>query len=389
MSKLQKELRELAQYQNQEGAVVSLYLNLSDPSRVSTELNSLVRTAAKRLEEDERFKAEQRKSIEHLLFELDRHVKSVIGPETRARLLVVFADTEGFRSEYHLQVPLPSRMVVQQNPYTRPLSFLLDEFPEYSILVADARNARLFSLFLGAFEEQPGFFIQNEVPDRVSVKKSMAVSAWGVYSGMGDQRIQRHVEDHIHRHLLKVAERTFELLKKDGFDRLILAAPDERTLSQLKDHLHSYLRQRVRGEFLARPEDADQVLREKALETARKSEHDEERRLLDRVLDLHFSGGLGVIGVQPVVDALNMGQVHTLVMNADFSTSGYLCPQDNHLSLGKASCPVCGGRLTPTERFPDEIVQEAINQGAEVRHTTVGHESFDSYGIGALLRFRI
>ncbi len=389
MSMDEKELRELAQYESRDGAVVSLYVNMSDPGRINTELNSLVRTAAKRLEEDDRFTGEQSKSIERLLFDLERHVQSGIGSANRARLLVVFADMEGFRREYRLPVTLPSQMVVQQTPYTRPLSFLLDEFPGYCVLVADTRNARLFTLFLGDFEEQPNFFIRNEVPDRVSAKKSMAVSAWGVYSGMGDQRIQRHIEDHIHRHLRKVAERTFEILKKNGFDRLILAGPDERTLSRLKDHLHSYLRQRVRGEFIARPEEADQALREKALQTARKLEHGEERRLLDRVLDLHFSGGLGVIGVQPVVDALNMGQVHTLVLNADFSTPGYVCPQDNHLSVGEASCPVCGGRLSPVERFPDEIVQESINQGAEVRHTTVEHEVFDVHGIGALLRFRI
>lgn len=388
MSKGQNELRELTEYQTRDGAFVSLYLNLSDPDRISTELNSLVRTAVKRLEADDRFKGDRHKSIERLLFDLERRVKSA-RPETGARLLAVFADTEGFLREYHLPIPLPSRMVVQQSPYTRPLSFLLDQNPEYFVLVSDTRNARLFSLFLGAFEEQAGFFIQSDVPDRVSAKKSMALSAWGVYSGIGDQKIQRHIEDHLHRHLVKVAERTFGILKERGFDRLILAGPHERLISQLKDHLHSYLRRRVRGEFIARPDESEQALKEKALATARESEHGEERRLLDRVLDLHFSGGLSVIGVQPVVDALNSGQIHTVVMNAHFSTSGYLCPEDNHLSVGEAFCPLCGGRLIATESFPDEIVQEAINQGAEIRHTTVEHDVFDHHGIGALLRFRI
>lgn len=384
-----KDLRELAQYENRSGAVASLFLNLSEPGRIHTELNSLVRTASKRIEEDDRFDQEQRKSIARLLSDMDRRVRSEIGPETSARLLVVYADVEGLWREIRLPIPLPSSMVVQQNPYTRPLSVLLDEFPRYCVLVADTRNARLFSLHLGDFEEYPDLFIQDEVPDRVRAKKSMAVSAWGVYSGMGDQRIQRHIQDHVHRHLRHVAERTFDSFKKERFDRLIVAAPDERTLSLLTNHLHSYLRRRVKGEFLARPEDDDQALKDKALETARDVEHQEEQRLMDRLVGLHFSGGLGVIGLQGVLDALNMGQVHTLVMKADYSIPGYVCPQDHHLSAGEASCPVCGGTLQPMERFPDEIVQEALTQGAEIEHVTVEHEGFDPYGIGALLRFRI
>ncbi len=247
----------------------------------------------------------------------------------------------------------------------------------------------MFSLFLGKFKEYPDLFVQDDVPDRVSAKKSMAVSAWGVYSGMGDQRIQRHIEDHVHRHLNRVAERTFEFSKDKGIERLILAAPDERTVSLLKDHLHSYLKQRVLGEFHARPDDAEQRLQEKALDTKREIEEREQEKLLDRLMDLHLSAGLGVVGLQPVLDALRMGQIHTLVMKDDFTASGYLCPKDRYLSAGASSCPVCGKALQPVERLPEEMLQEALAQGAEILYASVEHADFDPHGIGALLRFRV
>jgi len=382
-------LRELVESESGDLPVVSLYLNLADPGRVDTELNSLVRTAHKQLDRDGRFDEARRKALDRLLSDVNRRVKSEIGPETAARLLVVFADTEGNWREHRLPVSLPSRLVIQEGPYTRPLSLLLDEFPRYAVLVADARKARLFSLHLGALEEHPDILVRDEVPDRVSAKKSMAVSAWGVYSGVGDQRIQRHIEDHVHRHLRHVAERTFDWYKIEPFDRVLAAAPDERTLSRLKDHLHSDLRRRVRGEFQARPDDDIQELKEKALETARGVERREERELLDRLVDLHLSGGLGAVGLQPVLDALRMGQVHTLVMKEDFTASGYVCPEDRYLSAGAASCPVCGEDLRPVARLADEIVQEAVSQGAEVRHVSASHEGFDPYGIGALLRFGV
>ncbi|MCF8061721.1 MAG: host attachment protein [Deltaproteobacteria bacterium] len=384
-----KGLRELLETEDRSEPVVSLYLNLADPGRIETELNSLVRTAHKQLDKDERFEGNRRRKLDRLLSDMHRRLRSEIGPETSARLLVVFADTDGLWREYRLPVALPSRMVIRQDPYTRPLGLLLDEFPRYAVLVADARKARLFSLYLGDLEEHPDVLIRDEVPDRVRAKKSMAVSAWGVYSGVGDQRIQRHIEDHMHRHFRHVAERAFSWFKAERFNRMIVAAPDERTLSRLKDHLHSYLSRRVRGEFTARPDDDRQELKEKAIERTREIERREERELLDRLIDHHLSGGLGAVGLQPVLDALLMGQVHTLVMKDDFETSGYVCPEDRYLSAGAASCPSCGQPLQPVDRFADEIVQEALNQGAEIQHVTIENEGFDPHGIGALLRFRV
>lgn len=384
-----RELRELAEYEPREGPVVSLFLNLSDPGRVETELNSLIRNASRERDKDGRFDESQRKALERLLREVDRGVRKELFPDAPGRLLVVFADNQGLWREYRLPVSLPSRMVIQQSPHVRPLSLLLDEFPRYGVLVADSRNAHLFSLYLGDFEEYPDVLIQDEVPDQVSAKKSMTVSSAGVYSGMGDQRIQRHIEDHVHRHYKHVAKRCFEVFKREGLDRLIVAAPDEGEISRLKDHLHSDLQRRWVGTFQARPGDDAQELKKRALDTSQRCEKKEERELLDRLVDAHLSGGLGVLGLEPVLTALRMGQVHTLIMRHDFTVPGYLCREDRYLSAGPASCPVCGKDLEPVERLSEEIVQEALSQDAEIEHVTVDHEGFDPYGLGAWLRFRV
>jgi len=37
----------------------------------------------------------------------------------------------------------------------------------------------------------------------------------------------------------------------------------------------------------------------------------------------------------------------------------------------------------------DEVVEEAIEQGAEVEHIFTKHEKFQNWRIGAILRFRV
>lgn len=103
---------------------------------------------------------------------------------------------------------------MEPDSYTRPLSLVLDEFDRYCVLVVDSRKARIFSLFLGVMEEYTDIFVEDEVPNRVRVNLSMTGSSAGIYGGIGDERIQRHIEDHVHRHIKNVTDKAFEFFKK-------------------------------------------------------------------------------------------------------------------------------------------------------------------------------
>jgi peptide chain release factor subunit 1 len=267
---------------------------------------------------------------------------------------------------------------------------LLDEFKRNCVLVADSRTARIFTLYLGDFEEYPDEYIQHDVPDRVSAKDSMTAEGGGdVWGGLGDQRIQRHIEDHIHRHLKNVSERALQLFKAEKFARLILGGPDDKLLAWLKDHLHSYLRERLVGEFYANPENSKTELKEKALEAAEKYERHREKELIDQLMELKAPGGKAVLGVEPTLEALKLGQVQTLVVHHDFRVSGYICPKDRILSTYLESCPLCEEAMREVEDLADEMVEEALSQSAEVEHIFIDHQEFSDQGVGALLRFTV
>jgi peptide subunit release factor 1 (eRF1) len=257
-------------------------------------------------------------------------------------------------------------------------------------VVADSRTARIFTLYLGDFEEHPDEFIQHEVPDRVSTKVSMTAEGGGdVWGGLGDQRIQRHIQEDIHRHLKNVSERTFQFFKTGGFNRLIVGGPEDKLLSWLKDHLHIYLKERLVGEFSANPQNSKAELREKALEAAEKFERIRQKNFIAQLLELKGPGGKAVLGVEPTLEALMLGQVHILVVQHDFRLPGYLCPKDHILSTYLENCPLCGEPMRGVEDLADEMVEEALSQSAEVEHIFMNHEGFSEQGVGALLRFTV
>jgi len=374
-----EELRQLAGFHGQEHLVVSLYLNVTPPRPFISELNSLIHTKLQDLKDSKLLSKDQLRALEETLAKVEGLVKGVERGLERTRLLVVFASPEGLWQVYRLPVALPSRLIVEPDPYIRPLSLLLDEFYRYCVLVVDARKARIFSLFLGEIEEHLGLF-EDEVPSRIRV---------GGWAGLAEKRIQRHIEDKIHHHLKEVAERTFQFFKEREFELLIVGGPQDKTIPYLLDHLHSYLQRRLAGTFAARPEENIAQLKEKALEVARGYERREEERLIARLLQENKPGGKGVLGLEPTLESLMLDQVHTLIIEHDFQVEGFLCPDDHYLSSYQRQCPLCGSELEAVEDLADEIVEEALQQGAEVEHVFTEHEGFSDHGIGALLRFII
>ena len=389
-----RDIERLVALEGRGGPVVSLYLNVTPPRPFKRELHSLIHEKRARLAASGVEKG-LRRNIDGVLDRIRAHVDGLRTLEG-ARLLVLFATPDGFWQGYRLPVALPSRLYVEPDPYIRPLTALLEEFDRYCVLVVDAREARLFTMYLREIEEHLGFF-ESDTPSWISEGDGRAARgpALGVgpWAGWREPKIQRHIQDHVHRHLKQVSDRTFQAFKRFSFDRLIVGAPEGREgkiYPMLERHLHSYLQGRLAGVFPGEPDMPEHELKKRALEAAQAHERAEEERLIARLLEeSQHRDGLGVLGIERVLPALMLGQVHTLVVDHSFRTPGRVCPADHYLSLSEDCCPLCGGKLAPVEDFVDEVVEEAIAQGAEVEHVFTEHPEFSAQGSGALLRFRV
>ncbi len=385
-----QQLEELAKYRKQtDEPMVSLYLNVAPPEDYKTHLNSMIRTTRNELKD--RMDKDRFEAVDRLFGTIEKHAKNTFHNLKNTRLVVIFADTTGFWQEYRLPVSLPGELAVEPDPYIRPLTTLMDEFERYLVLVADSRHARLFSLYLGDFEEHPDIFMESDVPDRVRVNVSMASGGGSggakVYQGLGDKRIEGHIKDQIHKHLKASADKTFEYFREKDFTRLIIGTPDDKNRPWLRDHLHSYLKDRLAGEFNARPTLPDNELKNMALETAAAYERENEKRIIDTLFEKSTSGSMAVLGIDPVIRALRRGQVHTLVIENGYKTRGYLCLNDHNLSTTETACPLCEAPMTEVDDIIDEMVEEAILHNSEVKHVFTEHPEFEKYHAGAVLRF--
>ncbi len=368
----QEQLRHLADFDGGPYPVLSLYLSL-DPARqvrrgYRVVFTDLVKQMEGGLDEATR---------EGLRREVARVERYLDATPPRGKGLALFSCApHGFWQVYPLPVPVADALHLGRTPYIRPLLDVLDEYERYAVALVDKEKARLFTVYLGAIEEE------ETIADFVPGKHDQG--AWS------QANYQRHHEAHVSRHLRRVAEHLAGLLRSRPFDRLVLAGPEEAT-SALRALLSRPVRARLAAVIPAEIFAPKEEILQRTLEVERAVERAAEEQLVADVLELGPRGAAST-GVAATLDAVWCGQVQTLVVAADLRLAGAECPACGCLvadSQGQRLCPVCGAVTTPLDDVVGRAIERTLDERGrvEVVHGPAAERLSAAGGMGALLRF--
>ncbi len=304
--------------------IASLYLNMGRDLRVpKTQFKDLVSSQREKLKK-ESLSPEEKGWVEKDFEKMRRYIEGLREP--RPRSIALFAcEAEGIWEAYPLAQPMRDLLTLDDSVHVRPLLAVLSKYRRVFTLLVDRAKARAFEIFMGEGEEKTEIF--SDAPKRVRE---------GGWYGLNEKKIDRHVQQHVHDYLKRVADRTFVYSKEWEFDWLLLGGQPE-IISDLEGHLHSSLRSRVIQETLA---------------------------------------------------SLHEGSVHSLLIEEGFSEEGAVCPQCAFMALKGGPCPICGKSMTAAPDIADEAVAGAIAQGLEVFNITPGVGLEKLGRIGAMLRYK-
>jgi peptide chain release factor subunit 1 len=364
-------IRTLAGFQAQETPVVSLYLDVDGrrfvrPKDYELHLDHLLKEAAGH--------TNGHKPAACDLERIETHVKSGID-RSRTRGLAIFScQSQNLWKVFELPVPVRNQLVVNGRPHVRQLETVVDQYERFGVLLADKQRARMFVFELGELVDKSELF--DQLPRHEDDK--------------GDWD-RDHVRDHTnaaaHRHLKRSAEVAFHVFQEQGFDHLIIGAPEE-TSPELERVLHPYLRERIAARVNVPVGATEATIRAAALDVEQEVERTKDARLVARLKDAAATpGGLGVEGLEKVLTALGERRVDTLLVSEGFETEGWRCPSCGWLTVKGPSCPMCSSQMELVEDVVEAAVEEAIAQSCKVC-VCIGNADLDVHGrIGALLRF--
>jgi peptide subunit release factor 1 (eRF1) len=372
------DIRELANFQSEEGCAVTFYYQPSTPLNKSHReeailVKDMIRNALRDAE-----KLGKNGSTRSDLEKIGSMVDPQHGSGGKAKAIFACGKS-GFWREF--DVPgqlLKPKIAVSHRFHLKPLAAVLDGEHRTCILLADRTKARVFEMVDENVTEKSDFI--NELTRR---GKSDG------YGGYDAGHAERKVENEAAQHFKVVAEHLEQLFEPGGCDHLLIGCRDD-VWSDIESHLQVKAKQHLIGHFRidpkqATPEQVKQVAQEQlaAYETNRKQE-----MIRDVVGEAHRNGR-GAVGLKRVLRSLETGEVQTLMLGATFHAPGVKCYNCGHMDMHVApECAVCGKPNTELEDIGDAIVGHAIRTGVELVYIP-DDEAFDKIGrIAALLRFR-
>lgn len=316
---------------------------------------------------------EHRRSVAEDLEAIGRYVEDDLD-RSRIRGVAVFSSARsGLWEEVPVALPFRDRLHVGSRPLLIPLEGMLERFETFCVVVADRERARLLYVRQDLVEEVGR--IHDDVPGRHE------------QGGWSQARYQRHIEDHVQRHLKRTAQAVLRTSQRRPFDHLILAGADE-LVADLERELHDYAARKVLARIvLPITVPADEVrARVAAIESELEARREAEA--LERLaIEARDGTGRAVTGLAETLEALEAGRVDTLVVAADLRAEGRRCPRCGHLSPSEPRCAACGAETRASDDVVEEAVELAVRQARRVETIGGAPELEALGGIGALLRF--
>lgn len=373
---LREHLDRLSSFEPSEDApVLSLYLDAQPDQHGRDNYDAWLR---KTLSDRARtFKSDARHSFDQ---DVER-ITTFLAEDARrsANGLAIFAcSARGLFDTVQLDVPFEDHwLFLGSVPHLYPLARLNDQYPRYAALLVDTNSARLFVFGLGA----------NESGQDVKNVKTRKTSQ----GGWSQARYQRHLANfHLH-HLKEVAD-TLERVVRDEAIKQIVLSCDEVTkptlLEQLPQHITEKIVDIVRLDINA----PEREVLTTTLEALRGHDATTDTERVEALIGAWRSNGLGVVGAEACLEALEMGQVEELLITATPST----LKRPESLTAPVAPGPVEVDTSAPVAepdpdrlKVADELVTKAQQTGASVRFIEDAQLLSDIGGVGALLRFKI
>jgi peptide chain release factor subunit 1 len=371
-------LSELMSFDPEYYLTTTLYLSIDgtpNPNYV-IEVKDLMKKRQKDLD-DQELSPEVRKSLKSDLRKIRDYVNLKF-ERNGVRTLVIFScSAKKYWQVLTLQLQLQNQIFIGPKPYVRPLTLLLDEYRRFLVILVERQKARLFEVYAGEIQEYSG--ILDDVPGKVRM---------GGFGGYEERRIERHIEDHVRRHFKHVADVSFELWKRHSHDAVILLGSEQNT-HEFHHYLHNNLHDRIAGSAVEEFAANLKTIQDRVMAMEREIKEREDEQILERLFNQVNSGGLGIVGLDSTIRALQQGQVNFLVVEEGYEKDGFRCTECRSLLTRNGSCDYCGGRTQSVPDIVEEAVQECITQGCQVKFISSGDSELSTAGkIGAMLRFK-
>jgi len=370
-----EELQELAQFWSEEKDAVSLYFQAPAPTQPASDADSVPYPEQIR---DKLLSAARKDGADSA--DIERMIDAVTEMQaTDRRARVIFAcGREKLWRAYDIPGDFGTHLDVGPAFTIAPLIAQQMGRHRYAIALADRNKARLLLLEAREITEHSQVLDEDKEKIRTTGARQSA-------------HRERKKEEKVRQHFSFLADHLLHFHEHGDFDSLLIGCRDE-MWPEIESSLHNELKRVLAGRFSIDPGAAtrDEVAA-RAQPIIDERDRQEEETLVERVQAGAASDRLGAIGLNAVIDAIEKGEVRTLLWSARRSPSeerpASLCANCGHLAPGTpGGCFLCGRKMRTFAHAEEALLRHLWGRSIEVRMLTYAKLP-TSDGIAARLRF--
>ena len=334
---------------------------------VRNELSEAEKNYGEETSERESFDRDSQKILEYI---------ETIRPTAQGAAIFACAAADDFFQTVELDVPVEDNLfAITDRPYVFPLAHLRDLYPRYAVLQADTNQARIYVFGRGrTFTREE---IQSTKTNRTEV------------GGWSQMRYQRHIDNFHKQHAKECIEELEKLMRDENISRLILSGNEAVIIPILRGEMSKEMDEKV-IEVLSLPVTASEDELFEATQTVMQKHNSvEDMEKVEKLLEQNYDGGLGVVGVERTLEALQNGQVQELYLSASLNAIRY-----NRRKVAKVLENYAPGAdedeipdANDSEQIVDELVRQALASADDIRFIEDENLLKEHGGVGALLRY--
>lgn len=393
-------IKSLFDYRANQYYITSLYIKLGPEERENFKYKIILKNLLKRIKQNLLERSFSKESLEYVDLDLKK-IENFFEDTNNLRScngIAVFASNQNnFWEVFKLPFVFRNRLIVDKLPLFGELVKINEDTENVPFILVDKKKARFFNVGFDKVKELQGYIYpaasrttRFQSPEGKFKQTVSATSGGGqVSQGYGEYGFNRAIKNDYHQHLKYVSDRIFDYYKENKFNSIIIGG-NEQTLSDFKQHLHSYLNERLLGEVILDIENikSDQLIDE-TLMLKEKRKYYEHQSILDE-FEEKISQRLSISGLKPTLEALMRGQVKTLLIIEGYSHEGFICPETGLLTLSSDE-HICSENEVPVPVIDvvDHAMEEAFKQGAYIQVLRSDSTNKIINGIGAILRFSL
>jgi peptide chain release factor subunit 1 len=368
-------LRELANYQAENGCAISLYLDL-DPSitptagDAQTRVKSLIDTAGQIAPRSSSHAA--REGLKADLDHIHHYLVEDFNRDGAHGVAVFCAGLDNFWLPLALTDSVPDKVKIGSSFYLAPLVPLVGRGEGAIVASVGREQGQLYRLQRGRLtpvadqsEEQPGRHDKG---------------------GWSQANYQRHIESLVQDHLRRVAGELDRQVRRLRGPRVVIVCSEE-TKSELQDLLSNEVRRAVVGWTQAQAHASPTELLEVSRPVLELWREHEERDAVERWREEAGRNGRAAAGWEQTLEAASDGRVEVLLYEDGADHRAWQCPKCGRASLNAGNCPLDGTRMEESDHGLDLAVHQTLGHGGRVWALRRRQDLEPVEGIGALLRY--